>query len=498
MQDPHALINAYIDCTIDDEGFEALCQWLREGEASRTAFARAMSDHAAIADWSGERRGGALMPELSTMGETEIERSQWIKLLSALDSKPGQAEVVELVDLSKPGSFLQNRSVAIWGGLAAAVLLVGVVLAVSLMGPGTTPSTNPIASGDPPSIDRVVQTVATLTAQHNAQWAERSITSGSALHAGQRLTLTAGFAEVTTHRGAVAILQAPCVVELSDNAIRLHTGKLVGLCHTELSKGFVVKTKHADITDLGTEFGVHAYANGVETTVFVGEVAVKTTNTPSQIITHNQTARVSVESGQAAVAVEDKPAEGFARRIPRAPIITDASINLPGFKVEVVPNGVYEDAKLFSDREHELNGIDAAGLPDFLIGGDLIRMPADARPDNTPTVGKTLQLEIELASPAAIYVLVPRNGNTGSWLTRDYVDTGLFVGCDNDGTIKHRFGTNTYESAIGPGESIDQSLAVWKYKHPVRGRAIVAGTISESMYAIIALPQQSVSNFESP
>ena len=43
-----------------------------------------------------------------------------------------------------------------------------------------------------------------------------------------------------------------------------------------------------------------------------------------------------------------------------------------------MPNGVYEDAKLFTDRDHELNGIDAAGLPPVLIGGDLVRMPPRA------------------------------------------------------------------------------------------------------------------------
>uniref|UniRef100_UPI0035698FE8 LamG-like jellyroll fold domain-containing protein n=1 Tax=Roseovarius sp. TaxID=1486281 RepID=UPI0035698FE8 len=100
--------------------------------------------------------------------------------------------------------------------------------------------------------------VATLTAAHDAQWAAFKPRAGDTLYAGQRFTLTEGFAEITTAGGAVAILEAPATIELTDNdnALRLHAGNLVGICETESSKGFLVRTPHMDITDLGTRFAI--------------------------------------------------------------------------------------------------------------------------------------------------------------------------------------------------------------------------------------------------
>ena len=59
------------------------------------------------------------------------------------------------------------------------------------------------------------------TTEHDAVWDRQP---GEDLYAGQRLTLTQGFAEITTTRGAVAILEAPVTIELlnNDNALRLH------------------------------------------------------------------------------------------------------------------------------------------------------------------------------------------------------------------------------------------------------------------------------------
>ena len=85
------------------------------------------------------------------------------------------------------------------------------------------------------------------------------------MYAGQRFTLTQGFAEITTQRGAVATIEAPATIELidNDNAIHLEVGKLVGICKTESSRGFVVRTGTAEITDIGTAFAVEVrQANG--------------------------------------------------------------------------------------------------------------------------------------------------------------------------------------------------------------------------------------------
>ena len=166
----------------------------------------------------------------------------------------------------------------------AAVLLLGVALFFVFAGNTDTPNA-PLAEQGVPSGAQpntpgpsVLPVVATLTAEHNAVWAERALARGSELHPGQRLNLIAGFAQITTNDGAIAILEAPATIELldNDNALRLHAGKLVGICETESSKGFVVRTPHVDITDLGTRFGVAIDESGQTLAqVFEGSVRVE-------------------------------------------------------------------------------------------------------------------------------------------------------------------------------------------------------------------------------
>jgi hypothetical protein len=156
---------------------------------------------------------------------------------------------------------------------AAAVVLIGVALTIvlSIGNNDNTPTTAEQPDSEVP-VAMPLPLVATLTAEYDAVWDRRP---GDDLYAGQRFTLTEGFAEITTSRGAAAIVEAPATIELidNDNAIRLHAGKLVGICETDSSKGFVVRTPHMDVIDLGTRFGVDATRQD-ETTVkvFDGEV----------------------------------------------------------------------------------------------------------------------------------------------------------------------------------------------------------------------------------
>ncbi|MEM6505744.1 MAG: FecR domain-containing protein, partial [Planctomycetota bacterium] len=172
------------------------------------------------------------------------------------------------------------RQPAVWGAVAAAVALA-VTLVIVFTGGGEQPervAEQPGNTGQPkpavPDTPALAEAVATLTAERGAVWQQRP---GRDLYAGQRFTLTEGFAEITTRRGAVATIEAPAMIELfdSDNALRLVTGKLVGICETESSKGFVVRTPHMDVTDIGTRFGIDAtQADLTEVHVLRGEVEV--------------------------------------------------------------------------------------------------------------------------------------------------------------------------------------------------------------------------------
>jgi ferric-dicitrate binding protein FerR (iron transport regulator) len=220
-------------------------------------------------------------------------------------------------DMVAVGGYVLRKALtsrpALFAYAAAVVLLVGV-----LMVPWNTEED----AGSPPIVEQQDQPnntttpVATLTAEHNAEWDSQpgeDLRPGDALAAGQRLNLTQGFAEITTEEGAVVILEAPASVEFfdNDNAIRLHAGKLVGICETESSKGFVVRTPHMDITDLGTRFGVDASKSGAtEVHVFDGEVRATRGDTEPVLLLADQSARAS--TGVEAIAAISHAPQRFA------------------------------------------------------------------------------------------------------------------------------------------------------------------------------------------
>ncbi|MEO0474887.1 MAG: hypothetical protein AAF085_02795 [Planctomycetota bacterium] len=213
--------------------------------------------------------------------------------------------------------LLRRHAVALSG--FAVLLVVGVILVFVLSGTGDDPvepevviDTPPVVIDDPavdPEPDEpdeapappAPMVVATLTAERDATWDRQP---GQDLYAGERFTLTQGFAEITTQRGAVAIIEAPAVIELldNDNALYLHTGKLVGICEVESSKGFLVRNRHLEITDLGTRFGVDASIPGViRVQVFEGEVAAVSTNADAGVsptrLTGGSSSQVKSASG---------------------------------------------------------------------------------------------------------------------------------------------------------------------------------------------------------
>ncbi|MFK7789805.1 MAG: FecR domain-containing protein [Phycisphaeraceae bacterium] len=273
-----------------------------------------------------------IMQELVAQAQTKRSKDQQFVFDTAGDMKVQPVRQFTASDAKWITGKLFNqaiRSKAVAASAIAAVLLLGMVLLITLM-------------SEPNAIDQIAEqpiqpptqqapAVAMLTATYNAQWAEQP---NEGLRAGDRLTLTQGFAEITTLSGAIAILEAPASVELldHDNAIRLHAGKIVAVCKTPASQGFVVKTRHADIVDLGTEFGVIAVGNELTTTVFNGKVEVTTPGTETQPLNANQTARLDINGNQRSFLVEEGIATGFQAL--RAQSLADTQWPLTGVDLE--------------------------------------------------------------------------------------------------------------------------------------------------------------------
>ena len=368
---------------------------------------------------------------------------------------------------------------------AAAVILLALTITVLLLPVNNTSNTRskPVASttphgSDPTSPFNRPQPVATLTATHNAAWSgpkpAGDLRRGDALYPNQRLTLTQGFAEITTARGAIAILEAPASIDFIDspNALRLHSGKIVGICETESSKGFLVRTDHADITDLGTEFGVEVAGENVRVSVFSGEVRINAPGIAPKHLTASQAADV-VFDGQSHEFVEHESADlaaKFTRRLPGSDLVTSARVlGVEGVTPQIVASGFFENAKPFTDRNYVLTGIDGKGLPAELLGGDLVQMPAQARFLETDKADQ-MRLELVTAGASDVYLLLQHKHPAPAWLERDYEQTpwqvGIFMG----------------------GERTDR-FAVWKRSKPTLGRAIVAEGIDKSIYSVVIVPR---------
>jgi hypothetical protein len=338
MNRPVSEIDAYLEGTLTAEQAQTLEAWINASPDHAAEFLFLIQTHQTLGIIGKESQ---LARHAAEVKPDQLDRVT----LAALADMEASAETITLPihdfirfdqpeadddagslsahDLVAAGSYLFRHSFTPKVVAAvAAVLIVGITLLIALS--GDTPA-RPIAedSSEPDQADRSFEPpVATLTASGNAQWdgpASAGLALGDTLVSGQRLTLTAGLAEITTSSGAVAIIEAPVTFQLiNSNALHLHTGKLVGICETDASKGFLVRTPHMDITDLGTRFGIDADSNATEVHVFDGEVQAErvdaAADTQPVTLVANQSARTSADTD--VIARIDHDAEAFAALLP--------------------------------------------------------------------------------------------------------------------------------------------------------------------------------------
>lgn len=293
------MIAAYLDGSLAGAGLQAFERWLNESPQHPKQVARLAATDFAMREVCQETKADYLLDILNQMDEA---------------SGPGQ--LVEIVTL-KP--WWQQRLALVASGAIAASLLFSVVLILIFMGGPSSSTTGPVVQGDGTDTPQNTQqaAAATLTAERDAVWERRP---GGELLAGQRFALIEGFAEITTARGAVAVLEAPTTIELlDDNALRLHYGKMVGRCETQQSKGLKVYTPFARVVDLSTSFGLEVDADGtLEAHVLEGEIALSPIDGDrlagqTELLKQDEARRVS-DRGRL-VEVIDAASERFVRSL---------------------------------------------------------------------------------------------------------------------------------------------------------------------------------------
>ena len=125
---------------------------------------------------------------------------------------------------------------------------------------------------------------ARVTKEHRAEWApsNRGLRVGSTFAPGEPLELHSGLAELTFTSGASVLLVGPTQFQVeTPRRGRLLAGELTANVPAQAA-GYVIATPHAEIVDLGTEFGVRVDAEGAEVHVFGGAVRVESEHQSQQ------------------------------------------------------------------------------------------------------------------------------------------------------------------------------------------------------------------------
>ncbi|MBX2852175.1 MAG: hypothetical protein KTR15_10555 [Phycisphaeraceae bacterium] len=342
------LVVRYYDDNLSDDESAELREGLQQNAAARDLFVQWGLQIQTLAESLAPQYSESDSIPLERLAEMESEAQAEIITLDAVEPDPADGSAALSVrDIAKAGRYVFEHALAnkhllytAGSGLAAAMILIAAILWLPF-GSTEQPAFTDLDRLEPTPTPAHLPVVATLTDAVGAQWRsdDRPVPMpvGAQLVAYERFTLTHGFAEITTRRGATALLQAPCTIELTDhdNAIRLHSGKLVGKCETPASKGFTVHAPDMDVVDLGTEFGVEAdSAEGSTVLVMTGEVRAQPTEqsplafTPV-VLTKDQARRVAPETGglgviaasEAPVFYEDAPHPYVAAVLDAAPVV---------------------------------------------------------------------------------------------------------------------------------------------------------------------------------
>jgi len=317
---------------------------------------------------------------------------------------------------------------------------------------------------------------------------------------GDSLKLLSGMINLYISNGVEVVIEGPADVRFASlERVVVAEGKLAARVGPD-AIGFSIETPHANVIDRGTAFGITVdHERQTDVVVYEGIVDL-------DVVGHGEQARRRLSTGEAlrvnnqgdlsriaSVQGESFVAPPYARNrgAGRATVIEGVADNIRLLETtkysRVVPGGFDEDCRAYVDREHEWNGIDEAGLPACLLGGDYVMTFNDDKTDTG------FELTVVLAQPANLYVLIDNRVPPADWLQHGFVKTDMEVGLDE----VHRHVNIT--AAAGPGKSIEQVYSVWHRTVPHASTVVLgplgheqysrpARVVQRGMYGIVATP----------
>ncbi len=219
-----------LDGELDDESIAELDEMLQSDKSARELYLQTAALHSALQTHHLSRSNLPLMPLIPMKRLLDQHRRQQIR----------------------------------YSLIAAAALLIIAAVTLSL-----------ITSRPPKALASFrVTPEATFTLSHPEDRRDKeSPQDGSTLREGSRLRITGGSMEISFASGVRSIIEAPCdLVVLEEDRLSMEQG--TGWFEVPPAAiGFTIETPRLTIVDLGTEFGVHAPADGShEIHVFRGKV----------------------------------------------------------------------------------------------------------------------------------------------------------------------------------------------------------------------------------
>jgi hypothetical protein len=279
----------------------------------------------------------------------------------------------------------------------------------------------------------------------------------------------------------------------SSMIVHLDRGKLMAEVPHSV-KGFTIDTAAALVIDRGTRFQVDAHEDGgIDVVVYDGAVDVQPSIDTAVIKTclrQQEAARIDRQGNIVRlIHFEQEPMSEQWKDVRPLPAITIRAAwdNLWSTKEDshylINARGLADDSRAYVDHPHEWNGFTAEGLPKFLQYADYVRTFNDYR------YLTELELDVDLARPAWLYVIYDDRSPLPAWLTEQFESTGIKVGLD-EGPWENE--TPNHALGVGPGKSIDNEFTVWRRRCDKPGiiklGAMAKGEEARAMYGVAAVP----------
>jgi ferric-dicitrate binding protein FerR (iron transport regulator) len=242
------------------------------------------------------------------------------------------------------------------------------------------------------------------------------------------LALAHGEARFRLPSKAVIELSGLTGIRFLDSAhVELDQGKMTVDCE-QGGRGFIVGTRAARVVDVSTQFGVDVRSDGsTDVLVIKGKVELYNSRQGQILTTLTQGEAVRVDARQTLVRLANitgglRPGEWSTQPPPAECSIASVHDNsgaTDGFHFyRIMPQGLKPGVSAYTDRNYVWRTADAQDFPATLVNADLVETYFHGAKQSDYAI------EVEVARPVELFVLMPRRGIPAPWLTGSFTPTG--------------------------------------------------------------------------